>query len=255
MRGRLFIIIMIILGLGITLGAVTVSAEIDDKPCDALVFDGARFTVCSVELDADIRLFLNNADGVPYGQFSTLSQALAKNGETLNLAMNGGMYHSDRRPVGYFIDQGEKKQELMTRKSSGNFGLLPNGVFYVGEDGSVAVQETLAFKAAKPQTRYATQSGPMLVIDGDLHPAFREKSESRKRRNGVGVSADKIYFAISEEPVNFHHFARLFKDELGTPNALFLDGVVSRLYDPENGRSDVGLPMGPILGVVSPADN
>jgi len=220
--------------------------------CAPVLFDGADFTVCAVDLDADIRLFLNNADDIPYGHFSVLSQYLAMNDETLLLAMNGGMYHSDRRPVGYFIEQGEKKQELMTRGSSGNFGLLPNGVFYVAKDGTIAVQETLAFKEAKPETRYATQSGPMLVIDGELHPAFQAASQSRKRRNGVGVGADKIYFAISEQPVNFHHFARLFKDEFGTPNALFLDGVVSRLYDAESGRNDLGLPMGPILGVVGP---
>ncbi len=228
----------------------TRTIPVAQNPCTPVTFDEAKFTVCTVNKDADIRLFLKDENGEPFGHFSNLAKQLEKQGETLTLAMNGGMYHDDRRPVGYYIENGIKAQELMTRKSNGNFGLLPNGVFYVAEDGSVAVQETLAFKNAQPKTRYATQSGPMLVINGKLHPAFRASSDSRKRRNGVGVSDDKIYFVISEEPVNFHHFARLFKDELETPNALFLDGVISRLYDPANERNDGGLKMGPIVGVV-----
>ncbi|MEL7453414.1 MAG: phosphodiester glycosidase family protein, partial [Pseudomonadota bacterium] len=102
---------------------------------------------------------------------------------------------------------------------------------------------------------FATQSGPMLVIDGALHPAFNVDGPSKKRRNGVGISADgetKI-FAISEEPVNFHTFATLFRDKLQAPNALFLDGTVSKLYAPELERDDIGLPMGPIIAVVSSA--
>ena len=114
---------------------------------------------------------------------------------------------------------------------------------------------TPVYQKADPDTvRFATQSGPMLVIDGELHPKFMKDSRSIKRRNGVGISPDgsRIFFAISEEPVNFHSFARLFKDHLKTPNALYLDGTISRLHDPENKRSDPGLSMRPIVGVVQP---
>lgn len=222
----------------------------DNSPCTPVTFDGANFTVCHFDKTADMRLFLNDADGEPYGHFTKLAKRLDQQGENLIFAMNAGMYHDDRRPVGYYVENGVQAQRLMTRKSSGNFGLLPNGVFYITEDGHVGVEETLAFKAAQLEPIYATQSGPMLVIDGELHPAFRRDSESRKRRNGVGVAGDKIYFAISEDPVNFHHFARLFKDKLETPNALFLDGVISRIFDEKSGRNDGGLKMGPIVGVV-----
>ena len=57
---------------------------------------------------------------------------------------------------------------------------------------------------------------------------------------------------ISETPVNFHQFGRLFRDLLETPQALYLDGSVSRLWAPGIGRRDVGRPLGPILGVVRP---
>ncbi len=95
----------------------------------------------------------------------------------------------------------------------------------------------------------------MLVIDGELHPRFIDGGTSRYVRNGVGVTADGTVVAvISDGPVNFHTFGRFFRDRLGTPNALYLDGNISRLYAPELGRNDLGLPMGPILGAVVPAD-
>ena len=124
------------------------------------------------------------------------------------------------------------------------------------QDGTPHVTESLAFEAEAPDARFATQSGPMLVIDGALHPRFNADGPSRKRRNGVGVTADgaTLYFAISDVPVNFHSFASLFRDKLNTPNALFLDGYVSKLYAPEIGRNETGLDMGPIVGVVRPSD-
>ena len=91
------------------------------------------------------------------------------------------------------------------------------------------VTETLAYRADPPDgVAYATQSGPMLVIDGALHPRFLPGSDSLKVRNGVGVSADgRVHFAISEGRVRFHDFGTLFRDVLDAPDALFLDGTIS----------------------------
>lgn len=77
---------------------------------------------------------------------------------------------------------------------------------------------------------------------------------SVRRRNGVGVSADghRVVFVISDAAVNFHTFARLFRDELDVPNALYLDGAVSKVYAPSLERNESGLDMGPIVGVVRP---
>ena len=92
----------------------------------------------------------------------------------------------------------------------------------------------------------------MLVIDGAYHPRFVEKSESRLIRNGIGVSADgqRAVFVISDSAVNLWEFARFFRDHLGLLQALYIDGRVSRLHAPELGRSDWGLPLGPIIGKV-----
>jgi len=221
--------------------------------CAELRFDDTPFTVCTVDPAAqELRLFRLNADGSVLGSFGAVDQMLSEQGAQLGFAMNAGMYHPNRTPVGLYIEDGVQQMRTITSDGPGNFGLLPNGVFCI-LDGAARVIEARRFVADPPACRYATQSGPMLVIDGDLHPRFLPKSTSRYIRNGVGVdAAGRVYFAISDRPVNFHLFARLFRDQLNTPNALFLDGKVSRLYAPELGRSDIGLSLGPIVGAVVP---
>lgn len=212
----------------------------------------ARYAVCEFNSQTDdIRLFRNGADGVPYAEFSRLAAALEAQGRTLLFAMNAGMYHKDRTPVGLYIEDGEEQKKLSTKDGPGNFHLKPNGVFWIDDAGVARVTQTDAFAALEPEPRYATQSGPMLVIDGAIHPKFLVEATSRKRRNGAGVRADgTVVFAISDTAVTFHEFASYFRDALNCPNALYLDGAISRLYAPEIGRAEPGLPMGPIVGVV-----
>ncbi|MDF1729190.1 MAG: phosphodiester glycosidase family protein, partial [Sulfitobacter sp.] len=105
--------------------------------------------------------------------------------------------------------------------------------------------------------RFATQSGPMLVIDGALHPRVLRDSTSRFVRNGVGTTADgqRAVFVISNEVVTFHEFGSLFRDHLKLPQALYFDGNVSRIRAPDLGRDDAGFTtLGPIIGVVEPAN-
>jgi uncharacterized protein YigE (DUF2233 family) len=93
----------------------------------------------------------------------------------------------------------------------------------------------------------------MLVINGKIHPKIKPSGASEKIRNGVGAcDGGRVAFAIADEPVNFDALARLFRDGLGCPDALFLDGSVSSLYAPELERDDELAPIGPIVGVVRP---
>ena len=231
------------------------SGEPARRACNPIEFNGAPFTVCAFNTaTSDVRLFLTHPDGAPYAQFGRLAEQVAADGKTLVFAMNGGMYHDDRRAVGLYVEEGDQAAPLVKSAGPGNFGMLPNGVFWL--DGTDAgITETRAYDALFPAAppRFATQSGPMLVLKGALHPDFNEDGPSRKRRNGVGLSGDgrTIYFAISDTPVNFHSFARLFRDRLDTPNALYLDGVVSRLYAPDIQRDESGLDLGPIVAVVA----
>ena len=226
------------------------------SPCAPVLHLNQPYTVCSFPPDAQARLWLSHPDGAPFGQFDRLAAHLESRQETLLFAMNGGMYHQDRRPVGLYVEQGSQTAPLVTRAGPGNFGMLPNGVFWIDADGTPHVTESLAYESLAPDPTFATQSGPMLVIEGKLHPNFNADGPSRKRRNGVGVATDgTLHFAISDVPVNFHSFATLFRDELDTPNALFLDGVVSKLYAPDLGRNETGLDMGPIVGVTIPSES
>ena len=222
--------------------------------CSDIAHDGNRYTICEVDASTeDLRLFLNRPDGSLYGQFSSVEAALRPD-FTLAFAMNAGMYHDDRSPVGHYVEDGTEVMRVIPNAGPGNFGLLPNGVFCI-RDGRADVIETLRFVDEAPSCRYATQSGPMLVIDGALHPRFLPDSTSRYVRNGVGTSADgtRVVFAISRNAVTFHEFGRLFRDELGLPQALYFDGNISRLYAPGIGRNDPGFNMGPIVGVVKPS--
>jgi uncharacterized protein YigE (DUF2233 family) len=76
----------------------------------------------------------------------------------------------------------------------------------------------------------------MLVIDGEVNPAFVESSDSRKWRSGVCAQVpDRVVFAVSRTPVTFHAFARLFRDNLGCREALYLDGTLSQIYTSTDG--------------------
>jgi uncharacterized protein YigE (DUF2233 family) len=165
------------------------------------------------------------------------------------------MYHADYRPVGLLVIDGVELQPIVTGASRDNFGMLPNGVFCTGGARPFQVIESRAFADARPDCRLATQSGPMLVIDGDLHPRFLVDSDSRHVRNGVGVSPDgqTAWFAISDRAVTFHEFGRLFRDGLDVRDALYFDGSISRLYAPGVNRADFGRSLGPIIGLVDSA--
>ncbi|MEB8387698.1 phosphodiester glycosidase family protein [Rhodobacteraceae bacterium KMM 6894] len=221
--------------------------------CRQTTFDGARYSLCEVDMHSeDLRLFLNAPDtDAPLGSFPAIDTMLESEGLTLGFAMNAGMYHSNRTPVGHYVENGQQLMRLITNPGPGNFGLLPNGVLCL-KKGRADVIETLRFEREAPACQYATQSGPMLVIDGALHPRFLPDSDSLYIRNGVGTTQDgtRAVFAISDQPVNFHTFARLFRDHLKLPQALYFDGSISRLYAPDLGRSDLGFPMGPVVGTV-----
>jgi len=228
--------------------------------CRSENFEGTGYTVCSFDPGADdLRMFWGNGEGAPYNTFEALGEAVSAGGKTLTFAINGGMYGDDFSPTGLFVEDGKEFSPVNTRTVTGepqdipNFYKEPNGVFFLsGKAGGVMTTD--AWIASPPKATFATQSGPMLVIDGKIHPAFIEKSTDRKDRDGVGVDASgKVHFVITEDRVNFYDFARFFRDGLGCDNALFLDGgSAPGIYSPELGRDDApghgG--YGPIIGVV-----
>ena len=228
--------------LGALLGLLAAPAAAE--PCRTVEHRDRPFTVCTADLSQHrIDLLLRDAEGAVIGGFDALPD------DTL-FAMNAGMYHPDRRPVGLYVEDGAEAAPIVTRAGPGNFGMLPNGVFCVTDDGARVI-ESRAFAADPPACRHATQSGPMLLIDGAVHPRFIEDSPYLNLRNGVGVSPDggTAHFVITDRPTSFHEMATLFRDALGVRDALYFDGRVSRLFAPGIGRDDPGRRLGPIVAV------
>lgn len=229
---------------------VTVGGELP-APCRDLSFEAVPYVVCEIDLRSyDIGVFHAGADGKVFGSLEKFDKAMTGEGRPVLLAMNAGMYHEDLSPVGLLVEDGREEAPLNLADGEGNFFLKPNGVFLVRRDGKAAVMDTSAYAAARSDVAFATQSGPMLVIDGRLHPRFEENGVSRYIRNGVGVrDGDTVVLAISRSQVSFGSFARLFRDALHCPNALFFDGVVSALSNGD--RMIVGgkYPAGPIIAV------
>ena len=207
------------------------------------------FTVVRIDTRTEsLAIFLRDESGRPFHGFERLAAWLKARDKQLGFATNAGMFHPDFSPVGLLVQEGRQLSPLTLADGRGNFFLKPNGVFLVTASGPriVASEE---YPALSQGVRLATQSGPLLVRRGVIHPAFRASSTSRLIRNGVGVSGKDAVFVISEKPVTFYELAVYFRDELNCADALYLDGVVSSLHSAELGRSDVKVRLGPIIGV------
>jgi len=181
--------------------------EQPQSSCSQQLFEGSRFTVCDPG-KGEIKLFAAGRDEAPVRQLGDLEQLLGSRAERVAFAMNAGMYDEEGRPIGLAIVDGKQKHAINRNKGGGNFHLMPNGVFQVRKDGRAEIVTSKAWRPS-PTIRFASQSGPMLVIDGKLHPAFEPDGTSRYVRNGVGIAPNGLpLFVISEEPVSFGKFAR-----------------------------------------------
>ncbi|CAN7570048.1 phosphodiester glycosidase family protein [Variovorax paradoxus] len=212
-----------------------------------------RYTVVKIDLRRErLELFLRDDTGAPFKRLDRLEAWLAARNRQLVFAMNAGMYHADFSPVGLLVQEGREEAPLNLAAGAGNFFLKPNGVFLVSDAGPRVVESSEYAALPKEGVRLATQSGPLLLRRGVVHPAFIPDSDSRKIRNGVGVSGHTAIFVISEQPVNFYEFALYFRDVLHCRDALYLDGTVSALHSLALRRSDFTRELGPILGVAVP---
>lgn len=213
-------------------------------------FQSKNYFICQAnphQYNIEIFNKLPNSAGVH--TFETLA-ALKK--EKLLFAVNGGMFEEDYSALGLLISNGKKEKNINLRKSSyGNFYLLPNGVFLIDSNNDAFIVKSENYSDKKHKPKFATQSGPMLVIDGNISSHFTKGSKNTVIRNGVGINEKgEAIFVISREPVNFYEFAELFKDELKCKNALYLDGVVSQYFVPSIHQTpNPGLPLGVFITV------
>jgi uncharacterized protein YigE (DUF2233 family) len=225
-----------------------------EAPCNQQIFEDDRFTVCDPG-NGRIELVAASRDEAPVRRLANLESSLGSRAGNVAFAMNAGMYGEDGRPIGLAIVEGRQVRAINRRKGGGNFHLMPNGVFQIRRERGAEIVTTANWKPS-PDIRIATQSGPMLVISGKVHPAFDHDGSSRHIRNGVGIApGGKPLFVISEDAVSLGRFARFFRDRLKCRDALFFDGAVSALWDPANHRRDVTVPLGPMVVAFKPAES
>jgi uncharacterized protein YigE (DUF2233 family) len=195
-----------------------------------------------------LSLFWKNDQGKIFKSIQNLKEDVESKNQTLSFAMNGGMYQQDNSPLGLYIENQKVITPLNTKKGYGNFYIRPNGIFYITTDHSPNICTTPEFNQNE-NIKYATQSGPMLVIEGQIHSAFKKGSRNLEIRNGVGILPNKkVLFAMSKKEINFYDFAEFFQKQ-GCKNALFLDGVISKTYLPEQDWTQTEGEFGVIIGV------
>jgi uncharacterized protein YigE (DUF2233 family) len=199
--------------------------------------------------EKDVKLYWKNSENKVIGNFDNLKNSLQKRGKTLLFAMNAGMYLKDQSPQGLYIEEGKiLKRTDTVQKAYGNFYMQPNGVFYITQGKTGHVVQTSDFKLDS-NIQFSTQSGPMLLINGEIHPKFKDGSTHLNIRNGVGVLPNSnLLFAMSKSKINFFNFATFFKSK-DCENALYLDGFVSKTYLPSKKWNDTGGEFGVLIGV------
>jgi uncharacterized protein YigE (DUF2233 family) len=228
--------------------APTPSAAAGPSSCEAVTFEDVALTHCVAD-PAQHRIGMANlgADKQPFGSLGAFAASVDPG--TIAFAINGGMYGDDLKAIGYYVQNGERLGELNRGDGTGNFYMKPNGVFF-GTGGSWRVLgSNTFFETVGDRPEFGTQSGPLLLVDGKLHPEIQDDGPSKAIRNAVGVDASgKAHFVISGAPVSFGQLARYYRDVLKVSNALYLDGAVSSLWDPATERLDKGR-VGPIIVV------
>ncbi len=215
-------------------------------------FKDQSFDVYTVKDASNIVFGYTDSAGNQLRTFDKFKSHIGQSSFELVFAVNGGMFTKSFEPLGLFIDKNIEVTPLKLDSGYGNFYLEPNGVFGVDVNRNPFVEQTKAFRAQrdKKSIKYATQSGPMLVINNNLHPVLNEGSKNLHIRNGVGVDKNgHIVFVISNQKTNFFDFASLFRDVLDCANALYLDGAISKMYNQEIERVEDGK-FGVMIGVV-----
>ncbi|MCE7993911.1 MAG: hypothetical protein HEP71_18125 [Roseivirga sp.] len=214
--------------------------------------EGRGFVVYKVDPNkSEVRLFWRDGGNELYDNFVSYGQDIARSGELLVFATNGGMYQPDKSPQGLYIEKGKVLQKADTRREGyGNFYMQPNGIFLITDKGEPHVIRTQDLKGYERRgIRYATQSGPMLLTNGKMNSKFMKDSPNFHIRSGVGVNENQeLVFIISETRVRFYELAKAF-EKMGCKNALYLDGAISQTYLPEIERTEPGGGFGVMIGV------
>lgn len=199
-------------------------------------FDGTVYLLYRLDpvKFSELELVWLGKDGKPLGDLTALQKQTTEAGKQMEFAMNAGIYERGPKPLGLTINGGKELVPLNLQNGDGNFYLKPGGVFYLDDKHGAGVMETAEFSQSGIKPRLATQSGPLLLRKGVIHPLFKAGSTNKRLRNGVGVRSKdgQTIFVINDRDdrqrgrVSFHQFASFFL-HLGCKDALYLDGDIS----------------------------
>ncbi|MEM6263131.1 MAG: phosphodiester glycosidase family protein [Bacteroidota bacterium] len=218
-------------------------------------FRSYRFYACALD-PQKVSVQLHNKRK-PKGThtFASIAAEAEASGKSLMFAMNAGMFEPNHLAKGLLVIEGKTRHKIDTAtKGYGNFYMQPNGIFALDTSGTAYVVTTQAYDTLTDSVKiqFATQSGPMLLVDGEINSHFNDGSPNRYIRNAVGVTPDnELVFAISERPVTFFELTS-FMVRQGCVNALYLDGAISQAYfaDLKVGSIEAGNRLGPIISIV-----
>jgi len=247
LKSRLFWFGMVGLVLAMTMASIQAAT-----PPGYIVFRDQGYLTHTVDPQKeDLRLFYSDDQGNRLRDFAGLEKYVNSKGEKLLFAANAGMFEPNSKPVGLLLLDGVEQSPINLREGTGNFYMKPNGIFVINDKHEALIVESSTYPTLLSPVVWATQSGPILVHGGDIHPDFNAASQSKKERSGIGVTKEGlIIFALSQTPVTFYDFASLFLNKLKCPNALFLDGDISAFYVLGMKEDRIPHSFGPMFGLV-----
>ena len=244
MRARLVVIALLV---------IASRADADPPPNGVafatIAYAGTTIDVVTVDLrKAQLGVFWRDEHGARLARLHAVRDLLRRRGDRPLAITNAGIF-APNTPSGLHIESGRRLHSLNLASTNGNFGMKPNGVFFVDGTGAAILESNEFAKRGERGVQLATQSGPLLLRAGAVHDKFAPRSTNALPRSGVGVaSKDRVIFAITRGPIRFYDFAVLFRDQLGCPNALYLDGVISQLWAPSLRLEDDG---GDFMGMLA----
>ena len=99
------------------------SALAETGPCHVMEFERAAYTICEVDLHKHtVRLYWNRSNGTPYAYLSALPRSLEGGTGRMLFATNAGMFDSNLKPVGLYVEQARELVHADT-KPAGQLGL------------------------------------------------------------------------------------------------------------------------------------
>jgi uncharacterized protein YigE (DUF2233 family) len=116
--------------------ASAIGAE-NGGPCRPVTYERSSYVVCHFDLRHYTRsLFWKQPNGEPFESLKNIPRRDGLVGGQLVFATNGGMYQTDRSPLGLYIENGRELRRANTAVGAGNFYIKPNGIFYVSGDSA-----------------------------------------------------------------------------------------------------------------------